>query len=158
MLFRRLIDKFLATTSVLLLTIMVIAVTYQVVMRYIFNAPSSITESIILVSFMGMILLGGTYTAGQHKHLSIELLKDKVSPSKRKFLTLLAIVAMLCFACLFLIYGGYVLISTAYTKQQIHPGLRIHMHYILSVLPLSGICMLFYGLHDLYQLYTKGEI
>ncbi len=151
------IDKLLAIFNVALLALMVAAVTYQVIMRYIFNAPSSLTESIILVSFMWMILLGGTYTAGQHKHLSIELLKDKVSPQKRKFLLYLSALIMLTFACLFLLYGGYGLITTAYEKGQIHPGLRIKMHYILLALPLSGICMLFYSLHDLYILATKGE-
>lgn len=42
--FRTIIDRFLSVTSVLLLAIMVAAVTYQVVMRYIFNAPSSIVN------------------------------------------------------------------------------------------------------------------
>ncbi len=152
---RQYIDRFLATLSVILLVIMVAAVTYQVVMRYIFNAPSSIVESVILVSFMWMILLGGTYTAGQHKHLSIELLKNKLSPNKQQLLAYLGVLMMLVFACLFLIYGGYTLITTAYEKQQIHPGLRIKMAYILSALPISGFCMLFYGLHDLYILAVK---
>ncbi|MFV0322362.1 MAG: TRAP transporter small permease [Alphaproteobacteria bacterium] len=150
--FRNIIDRFLSISSVLLLAIMVAAVTYQVIMRYIFNAPSSIVESIILVSFMWMILLGGTYTAGQNKHISIDLLKDKVSPPKQRMLAYLSILMMINFACLFLIYGGYNMISTAYGKQQIHSGLQIHMHYILAVLPIAGLCMLYYGIDDLRQL------
>ncbi len=154
---RKCVDNFLSTASVLLLAVMVVAVTYQVIMRYIFSSPSSITESVILVSFMGMILFGGAYTAGQHKHLSIDILISKVNPQNKRRLEIVLAITMVFFASLFLIYGGFVLVSKAYANQQMHSGLRIQMYYILLALPLSGLCMLFYGIHDLYLSITKKE-
>ncbi len=58
------LNKILAGCCCIILAIMVFCVTWQVIARFIFNAPSTVLDEFTQILFMWMILLGGVYTAG----------------------------------------------------------------------------------------------
>ncbi len=58
------LNKILAGCCRIILAIMVFCVTWQVIARFIFNAPSTVLDEFTQILFMWMILLGGVYTAG----------------------------------------------------------------------------------------------
>lgn len=62
--FTHIINKILAGCCCIILAIMVFCVTWQVIARFIFNAPSTVLDEFTQILFMWMILLGGVYTAG----------------------------------------------------------------------------------------------
>lgn len=72
------LNKILAGCCCIILAIMVFCVTWQVIARFIFNAPSTVLDEFTQILFMWMILLGGVYTAGLKKHLAIDLLAQKL--------------------------------------------------------------------------------
>ena len=76
------LNKILAGCCCIILAIMVFCVTWQVIARFIFNAPSTVLDEFTQILFMWMILLGGVYTAGLKKHLAIDLLAQKLPAAR----------------------------------------------------------------------------
>lgn len=156
--FHKYIDRFLAGFCVILMSTLVINVVYQVVARYVFNAPSTKIDGLTSIIFMWLILMGGTYTAGQHQHLSIEIFKDWLAPKNKKYLTLFIATIALVFGGLFLIYGGYGMIARAARIGQTSSAIGIDMKYIYLALPLSGICLIYYSLFDIFYVFKQKYI
>ena len=76
---RKGLDKVLEFICCTLLALMTILVTWQVVSRYVLNNPSTITEELVLFSFVWMGLLGGAYLFGKNEHMAMTFLFDKLS-------------------------------------------------------------------------------
>ena len=54
---RHVIDKVLAAVCIFLFALMVVVGTYQIVTRYFFNRPSTVSEELLTYSFTWMALL-----------------------------------------------------------------------------------------------------
>ena len=67
------VDKVIEVISTILLAIMTVLVVYQVVTRYVFNAPSAISEILSQYLFVWMIMFGSAYVYGSREHLTIDI-------------------------------------------------------------------------------------
>lgn len=76
---KNILDQILKVVSVILFIAMVLLTTYQVIARYIFKSPSSISEVITRYAFVWLILVSATYVFGQRDHIAITFLRDKFS-------------------------------------------------------------------------------
>ena len=74
------VDKILEVLGTATLGIMTVLVCYQVIARYVFNAPSAISEALSQYLFVWMIMFGSAYVYGSREHLAIDILKDRFSP------------------------------------------------------------------------------
>ena len=70
----RSINALLAALNITILAIIVACVTWQVAARFIFTSPSIFTDELSRLLFICLGLFGGAYTAGQNRHLAIDLL------------------------------------------------------------------------------------
>ena len=68
---KNILDKITSYASVFIFIMMVLMVTYQVVARYIFSSPSSVTEILTRYSFVWWILISAPYMFGQREHIYI---------------------------------------------------------------------------------------
>ena len=62
---RKILDKILEVACILIFGIMTILVVYQVVTRYVFQSPSSWSESVVTYGFIWLAMLGGAYVFGK---------------------------------------------------------------------------------------------
>lgn len=159
MILRNKIDTFLCHMCVVLMSLLVLNVFYQVIARYIFNAPSTRLDGFTLIIFLWLILLGSTYAAGQHRHLSIETFQDWLSLKNRRYLDIFKALITLIFAFLFMFYGGYNIIVKAAATGQTVSAVGIEMKYVYLSFPISGLCLMFYGFCDLLNInpHTKEK-
>ncbi len=158
MFLKKKIDYFLSLICVILMSLLVINVFGQVIARYVFNSPSPRIDGLTLIIFLWLILLGSTYTAGQHKHLSIESFQDWLSPDKKPYLNILKAAITLIFAFLFMVYGGYNIISKSAATGQTIPAIGFELKYVYLAFPISGLCLMFYGFYDLLSAWQKPVI
>lgn len=79
-------EAFLAIT----LTIMVIAVFSNVVLRYAFDTGLVVYEELSRLLFVWLVCVGTTVAAYENKHLSFTLVVDRVGPRTRSVLYYLA--------------------------------------------------------------------
>ena len=67
---KHVIDKIFEVISTIILAVMTVLVVYQVITRYVFNAPSAISEILSQYLFVWMIMFGSAYVYGSREHLT----------------------------------------------------------------------------------------
>ncbi|WP_323838026.1 TRAP transporter small permease [Photorhabdus africana] len=146
------INKGLAFFTVSLSVFLVFCVTWQVVSRYVFGTPSTVTDELARYLFMWVAMIGAAYTTGQHRHLAIDLLTMKLKGIGKNSVGLVIQAAIVLFASIVLVYGGSVLVISTLETGQITPALGLPMGYVYLCLPISGVLMICYVLVDIVAL------
>ena len=83
---RKGIDTVLSSACVLLFAMMVVVGTYQIVTRFIFNKPSTVSEELLTYTFAWMAMLASAYVFGKRDHMKMSFLVDKLPEGKRRVL------------------------------------------------------------------------
>ena len=147
---RKGLDKVLEFICCTLLALMTILVTWQVVSRYVLNNPSTITEELVLFSFVWMGLLGGAYLFGKNEHMAMTFLFDKLSEKNQIKVRIFFELVIMAFAVFILVFGGYNM--SKLSMGQLSSSLQIPMGYIYLALPLSGITTVIYNILNIYDI------
>ena len=135
------VDQILGYALVIMLAVMTLDVLWGVFTRYVMSNQASWSEELARFLLIWIGILGAAYASGQRMHLSIDLLENK--PVK-----LIAVLVIL-FALGVLVVGGTRLVLLTAELGQTSPALGIPMSIIYSVVPISGILIIYYRLTDL---------
>ncbi len=152
---KRWLDKLVSWFCIALVALMTILVTYQVVVRYIFNDPSAVSEVLSRYLFIWLVLFGSAYVFGLKEHMAISFIKEKFSQKAQIIVEAFIELAIVTFALSIMIFGGY---SSA-TRQmwQLDSALQIPMGTIYAAIPISGALMVFYFIHNELQLVERWK-
>lgn len=151
---RTVIDKVLSTLCVVIFGFMVCIGTYQIVIRYFFNSPSTVSEELLTYSFTWMALLAAAYVFGKRDHMRMGFLADKIKGRKRMTLEIAIECLVFAFAAIVLVYGGISIMKL--TMTQVTASLGISMGVVYTVVPLSGSLIIFYNVLNVIDL-LKGK-
>lgn len=147
------LDKTLIVFCVFLFMMMTVVGTYQIVTRYFFNSPSTISEELITYSFTWLSILAAAYVFGSRGHLCMAFVYGKFTGAKRVYLDIFSEVLVVLTAVLLLIYGGYIMAIE--NTNQVTASLGVNMGLVYAVLPLSGIIITIYGVLNLADMFKK---
>lgn len=150
---RKIIDKGLITFCVALFMMMTVVGTYQIVTRYFFNSPSTISEELITYSFTWLSILSAAYVFGSRGHLCMAFVYSKFTGAKRVYLDMLSEVLIIITAVILLIYGGYIM--AAQNMNQLTASLGVNMGLMYAVLPISGVLITVYGVMNFIDMVHK---
>ena len=139
---RNTINTILGWACVFVFAVMVVVGTYQIVVRYFFNNPSTVSEELLTYSFTWMALL------------STALVFGKVTGQKKKVLEIGIELLIILFALVVMVYGGISIMKL--TMTQITASLGVSMGLIYTIIPLSGILIVIYGIMNIIDL-AKGK-
>ncbi|MDO4268043.1 MAG: TRAP transporter small permease [Eubacteriales bacterium] len=153
--FKNGLDRFLAVVCIIDFIVMVLLTTYQVVVRYVFKSPSSVSEVLTRYCFVWLILLSATYVFGQRDHICITFLKDKLTGGAKRAMDVLIEVVVIIFAALILVYGGAVI--TTMNMLQYDSILKIPTGAIYGIIPVCGVLIIFYSLYNLVSCFKEEE-
>lgn len=140
----RSINALLAALNITILAIIVACVTWQVAARFIFTSPSIFTDELSRLLFICLGLFGGAYTAGQNRHLAIDLLPMMLKGKARRHLFLCIQIIVIIFATIIMVYGGGLLTMDTFDSGQTSPALGWQMGYIYMSIPISGVLIIIY--------------
>lgn len=143
------IDRILGNFLVILMIVMTLDVLWGVFTRYAMGSQASWSEELARFLLIWIGILGAAYAAGQKMHLAIDILPPKLEPKKEKQLRIFINTLVCCFALAVMVVGGFRLIFISQKLGQLSPALRIPMWVIYSVVPLSGLLILFYKLREI---------
>ena len=149
---RQTIDKVLEWFLVLLMSILVIDVLWQVTSRYIMNSPSSYTDELAGYLLIWVGLLGAAYVAGKREHLAIDLLIQRSSPERKRKLEMLISVVIIIFAITVMIIGGSWLVYTRFYLSVKSSAIGLPLGIVYLVLPISGVLIAYYDIDNLYNM------
>lgn len=144
----------LSTACFLIFAFMVCLGTYQIVTRYFFGAPSTISEELLTYSFTWMALLASAYVFGKRDHMRMGFLADKVTGKARVALEVAIELLIIAFAVIVLIFGGISIMNL--TMTQVTASLGIQMGIVYTVVPLTGGLIVMYGVMNIVDL-IRGE-
>jgi TRAP-type C4-dicarboxylate transport system permease small subunit len=147
---RLLIDQIVRFFAYFLLSAMIIVVTWQVISRYVLNAPSTFSEELLRFGVIWLSLLGAAYATGRSTHMAVDLFKDMARGRLRLILDFLVPAAFILFAVAVLILGG--LLAVSISTQQYSAVLRVPMAAIYAALPTSGVLIILYSILNLVEL------
>ena len=146
---RKIADIILSRFVITVMAVLVLDVLWQVASRYIMKEPSSWTDELAGFLLIWVGLFGAAYATGKKDHLAIDLLPRKLDPLRRKYLYLVINSLIGAFALIVLIIGGVRLVFITFKLNQISSALEIPVGYVYLVLPVSGLFILFYAVHDM---------
>jgi TRAP-type C4-dicarboxylate transport system permease small subunit len=143
------VDSVLEKVLVVIMSTMVINVLWQVFSRYILANPSSFTDELARYLMIWVGVLGAAYVAGKGNHVAITYFSEKFSSANQKKVQTFINLTILTFAILGMLIGGVRLVYITLVLEQLSPALKIPLGVVYSVIPISGILIIFYKILDL---------
>jgi len=144
---KNIMNKVLETICVFIFAFITIVGTYQIVVRYVFNSPSTVSEELLTYSFTWLALLAAALVFGMKEHMAMTYFADKIKGKKR-----IEVIVML-FAISVLIFGGVSI--TRLTMTQVTASLGIPMGYVYAVVPISGVITVIYNILNISELFKQ---
>ncbi|MCH6198885.1 TRAP transporter small permease [Aquiflexum sp. LQ15W] len=152
------LDKVVSGLLVILMALMVFNVTWQVLSRYVVQNPSSFTDELSRYMLIWLGMLGAAYVAGQNQHIAIDLLPNRlIGKSKMKLMVLINVI-VLFFAFSVMVIGGINLVYITFILGQKSATMQIPLAYIYTILPISGLLVIYYQIFQIsnhYRLYNS---
>ncbi len=133
----------IGAAAIILLGVMTVVGTWQILSRYAFGKPSTVSEELLTYSFAWMALLASCYVFARRDHMRMAFLADKTGGITRKLLELTGDLLTFGFAAIVMTYGGIEI--TRLTMTQVTASLQIPMGYVYVILPVSGVLVMFFS-------------
>lgn len=155
---KKLVDGATRGTMALLMGTLILCVVWQVISRYILNAPSTYTDELARFLLIWVSLLGIAYLSGRNAHVSIDLLSERLKPVNRVRLNVVINLVIILFVLSVLVYGGGVLVYTTFVYRQLTPTMQIPMAFVYLIGPISGLLITYYKIVNIKALLQGNGI
>lgn len=93
-----------AASFVILL--LIAAILYEVLSRYLFNAPTKWSNEISQYLLTAVVMLGGGYCLAEREHVRVDVLYRNFSPTTRRVLEIVTFLLVATFVGAIVWYGG----------------------------------------------------
>ena len=144
-----------STICIVLFAVMVIVGTYQIITRFVFNSPSTVSEELLTYTFAWMAIFSSAYVFGKRDHMRMTFVADKLPKEQRKILEIVIELLIIAFAVIVLIYGGFTIMGLTMTQKT--ASLGVMMGVIYAVVPICGILIAIYGVLNVIDLCAGYE-
>ena len=147
---RKGMNAVVSTICIVLFAVMVVVGTYQIITRFVFNNPSTISEELLTYTFAWMAIFSSAYVFGKRDHMRMTFVADKLPKEQRKILEIVIELLIIAFAVIVLIYGGFTIMGLTMTQKT--ASLGVMMGVIYAVVPICGILIAIYGVLNVIDL------
>ncbi len=144
---RNVLDRFLETAQIGLFGIMVAVGAYQILVRYLFNRPSTVSEELLTYVFSWLSLLAAAYMFGKRGHMRMGFAADRAAPKIKRALDVISECLIFLFGAVVMVYGGIQIASL--TMAQKTASLGIPMGYVYTIVPVAGGMIVVYSVLNL---------
>lgn len=152
---KKALDSALSWFCIVLFAVLVVDVSWQVFTRQVLNSPSGWSEELAKYVFIWLGLFGSALVFGERGHIYVDFAVKKF-PAKVQYVVALAMqVAILAFASLVLVYGGWQVAQLSWDQKL--PGLPIDVGPLYLALPISGVLIIFYTVYHLVAILFRAE-
>lgn len=141
------LGKIIIFLSSTMLGLMVLVAIWQVISRYVLNAPSTFSEEFLRYSLIWVTMIGGAYAFHLKKHIAIEMMVNRFSDRVQKRMRQFVQLFLIAFALVVMVYGGVQLVSLTLSQQTVSLG--IPMGYVYLSLPISGLLITWFSVTEL---------
>ncbi len=122
---------------------MAIIVAVQVFFRYVLNQSLFWSEELARFLLVWLTFFGASVAYYRKANPGIDILYSRMSSSIRKTSAVLVHLASIMLFCVMIFYGCQ---FAYFIRLQITPALQLPKWIILSIIPISGLILLFHGI------------
>ncbi len=133
---------------VLIFSLLVLDVLWQVFGRYALNRSFSFTEEFARFALIWLTILGAAYLNGRQEHLSMDYWLNKLSPEARDKRLRRIELFMLVFAFVVMVIGGGNLVYTTLRLGQVSAAMGVPLGLVYAIVPVSGLLIMFFSIHN----------
>ena len=142
-------DRVLKFLLIVLMSVLVLSISWQVASRYFLRDPSSWTEELARFALIWAGLLGAVYAYRTHAHVGIDLLARHLQPPGRRLLEMVSAICVIVFSLAVILIGGGNLVLLTAELEQTSAALGIQMAWVYAVIPVCGVLLILYALYDI---------
>ena len=153
---REKVNVTLGWVLVVIMAVMVLNVLLQVAARYL-GVSAPFTEELAGYLLVWVGLLGASYATGRNLHLAIDLLPRRSSEENQRRLNLIINTLVLLFALTAMVIGGLRLVYITLSLNQRSPVMEIPKGYIYTVVPISGLFIMFFSVLNMFSNPWKAQ-
>ncbi|WOD42885.1 TRAP transporter small permease [Hwangdonia lutea] len=146
---RKKVDYFLGRALAIIMGVMVVNVLWQVFTRFVVGTPSSFTDELARYLMIWVGVLGAAYISGRRMHVAIDLLPARLNKEGQIKLKIAINWIIMVFCFFAFVVGGLRLVYITFALGQYSPALQIPLGVVYSIIPISGILIIFYKLSDI---------
>lgn len=137
-----------------MVVVMTVLVIMQVLMRYLFSSAFSWSEEIARYLMIWVSFLGAGLALQQGLHIGVEALVTRISPRKRRWVSLVSKAAVFFFLVV-LTVGGFQL--TWFVRNQSSPALFLSMSWAYGAAAAGGLFMAIQLFHSIVTEYAQDD-
>lgn len=138
-----------------LVLLLVLLVSYDVSMRYLFSSGSIALQELEWHLFAFIFLLGAAYTFKHDDHVRLDLFYQSrfMSDYRRAWVNMLGGIFMLLPFCILIIYSAWPFVSISFTalENSPDPGGLPYRWILKASIPLAFILLILQGLADILK-------
>ena len=151
------INRVIEVVLIVIFALLVLDVLWQVFGRYVLGQSFSFTEEFARFALIWLAILGAAYLNGKREHLSMDFLLQKLSPEKLAKRMQVIEVLMFVFALVVMVIGGGNLVYTTLYLGQVSPAMHVSLGYVYSIVPISGLLIMFYSIYNISSHYGAAK-
>lgn len=133
---------------VLVFTLLVLDVLWQVFGRYVLGQSFSFTEEFARFALIWLTILGAAYLNGQRAHLAMDYWLNKLSPERKAQRLKLIELLMAVFALVVMVVGGGNLVYTTLSLGQVSAAMNVPLGFVYAIVPISGLLIIFFSFYN----------
>ncbi|PTB97037.1 TRAP transporter small permease [Marivirga lumbricoides] len=152
---RQKVDKIVEVMLISILGIMLMNVVWQVVSRYVIGVPSTATDELSRYGLIWLGIMGGAYATGKGLHLAIDIVPNSLHGKKKELLDGFINTMIFLFSAIVMIVGGVKLTYVTYSLGQVSSSLGVQLGIIYAIVPISGLLICYYSMHNIYLIFSK---
>jgi TRAP-type mannitol/chloroaromatic compound transport system permease small subunit len=136
-----------------LIMVLTLGVSYEVLVRYAFRAPTTWAFDFSYINYGAMFLLAGAYTLSRGGHVRADVLYRFFSPRKQATFDLVLFVIFFLPAVAALIYSGwnYAATSVRFREVSIFSPAGIPIFPLKALIPVTGVLLLMQGTAEIIR-------
>ncbi|THD81587.1 TRAP transporter small permease subunit [Aliigemmobacter aestuarii] len=136
-----------------LIILMTFGMSYEVLVRYLFNAPTPWALDISFIMYGTLFMLGGAYTLSRGGHVRGDFVYRTWEPRKQAFVDLILYVLFFFPGMLALVFAGwkYASRSWSYGEVSVNSPAGIPIYQFKTVIVVAGILMIIQGIAQVFR-------
>lgn len=138
----KIIDKIINITSVVFLSLMLIFVVLQIIMRYVFNAPLVWSEELARYCMFFMIFIGCMIAMKDNDHLKVDIVINALPKRAKAVVNIINKLISFVFLVILIWFGFKFAFNNINIRSSIVTQIRMGLVYM--IIPLCSIGMLIY--------------
>jgi TRAP-type mannitol/chloroaromatic compound transport system permease small subunit len=136
-----------------LIMVLTLGVSYEVLVRYAFRAPTTWAFDFSYINYGAMFLMAGAYTLSRNGHVRADVIYRFLTPRTQAGMDLVLYIIFFLPAVAALIYSGwnYASFSVRFREVSIFSPAGIPVFPLKALIPATGVLLLLQGIAEIIR-------